>query len=280
VTQTASAPATLYTPTLATLVRSEPMAATERLFEFQMPDRRPFGHQPGQFVQVSVFGVGEAPFGLSSSPTRGPGFELVIRRMGGVTGALHALPVGAQVGVRGPLGTAFPIDEAKGKDVLFVGGGIGMVPLRGFIQYVLDRRDQYGRVIIFFGARSPAERLFTDELAQWGARKDVEFLETVDRPAEGWTGRTGVITTLFKQIKIDPARVLCAVCGPPVMYKFVIFEAGGLGIKPDQIFVSLERRMKCGVGKCGHCQLGPLYVCQDGPVFRFSDVQHLKERAL
>jgi len=276
VTQSATQPADLYVPTIATVARNDPMTATERIFEIEMPGGRPLGHQPGQFVEVSVLGVGEAPISVSSSPTRSGGFELVVRRVGSVTTALHHLPVGAKVGIRGPFGTTFPAEEAEGRDLLLVGGGIGMVPLRSFIQYVLDHRRRYGRVIVFFGARSPAERLFLDELAEWDARDDVEFLETVDRGDHLWTGNVGVITTLFPRLEIDPAKVLCAIVGPPVMYKFVIFECASKGIPAQNIFLSLERRMKCGVGKCGHCQIGPLYVCQDGPVFRYSDIQHLK----
>jgi NAD(P)H-flavin reductase len=277
VTQSASQSVDLYAPTIATLVRNDPMTATERIFEIALPGGRPLGHQPGQFVEVSILGVGEAPISVSSSPTRPGGFELVVRRVGSVTAALHHLPTGATIGIRGPFGTSFPAEEATGRDLLLIGGGIGMVPLRSLIQYVLDNRDHYGRVIVFFGARSPAERLFVDELADWARRDDVEFLETVDRADGDWTGNVGVITTLFPRIEIDPANTLCAVVGPPVMYKFVIFEATSLGIDPSHIFLSLERRMKCGVGKCGHCQIGPLYVCQDGPVFRYSDIQHLRE---
>lgn len=266
----------LYAPAIATVTRNDPMTTTERIFEIEMPGGKPLGHQPGQFVEVSVFGIGEAPISISSSPTRGNRFELVVRRIGSVTTALHNLPVGAKIGIRGPFGTTFPVEEARGRDLLFVGGGIGMVPLRSFIQYVLDRRDDYGRVVVFFGARSPKERLFTDELADWDARDDVEFLETVDRGDETWKGNCGVITTLFPKVRLDPAKVLCTIVGPPVMYKFCIFEAHTMGLAAEHIFVSLERRMKCGVGKCGHCQIGHLYVCQDGPVFRYSDIQHLR----
>jgi NAD(P)H-flavin reductase len=267
----------LYVPTIATVVRNDPMTATERIFEIELPDGRPLGHMPGQFVEVSLFGVGEAPISISSSPTRPGGFELVVRRIGALTTALHHLPVGAKVGIRGPFGTTFPTEEGRGGDLLLVGGGIGMVPLRSFVQYVLDRREEYGRVIVLFGARSPAERLFTEEMAHWAARTDVEFFETVDRADPTWKGRVGVITTLFPQFELDPPRVIAAIVGPPVMYKFVLFECVSKGLEARQVFLSLERRMKCGVGKCGHCQIGPLYVCQDGPVFRYSDIAHLKE---
>ena len=266
----------LYTPTIATVVRNEPMTATENLLQIELPDGAALGHQPGQFVEVSVMGVGEAPISISSSPTRPGGFELVVRRLGSVTTALHNMAVGAKLGIRGPFGTTFPTEEAKGKDLLFVGGGIGMVPLRSFIQYVLDNRDDYGRVMIFFGSRSPAERLFVEEMQGWAARDDVEFLETVDRGDEGWTGCTGVITTLYPKVEFDPATLLCTIVGPPIMYKFCIFECKSREIASDQIWVSLERRMKCGVGKCGHCQIGHLYVCQDGPVFRYSDIENLR----
>jgi len=184
---------------------------------------------------------------------------------------------GATIGIRGPFGTYFPFEQTKGKDLLFVAGGIGLVPTRSFINYVLDNRNDYKRVIILFGARSPKERLFIEELQLWKKREDIEYLETVDRADENWKGNVGVITTLFPKIKVEPTRTFCFVVGPPIMYRFVIKEAISLHIPIDHIYVSLERRMKCGVGKCGHCQINGIYCCQDGPVFKYSDITHLEE---
>ena len=203
--------------------------------------------------------------------------EHVVRKVGRVTGALHRLTAGSQVGIRGPFGKGFPTDELKGKDVLFVGGGIGLVPLRSLINYVLDNREDYARVTILFGSRSPEERLFLNELAAWDSRDDVEFVETVDRGDDSWTGNVGVITTLFPKIEFDSAKTVCAIVGPPVMYKFVILELKERDVPNENMLISLERRMKCGVGKCGHCQIQDLYVCKDGPVFRYSDIQSHEE---
>jgi len=267
----------LFMPTLAEIVEIEELTETEKLFEIKFKNGRELGHLPGQFVEVSVFGIGEAPISVSSSPTRKGSFELVVRRVGNVTGALHKLNEGSIIGIRGPFGNGFPIEDLEGEDILFVAGGIGLVPLRSLINYVLDKRDSYGRVSILFGARTPKEQLFLNELALWKERKDVEYLETVDRGDEQWKGNVGVITTLFPKIDIDPRKTVAIIVGPPVMYRFAILEAKAKGIPDDQIIVSLERRMKCGVGKCGHCQIQNLYVCQDGPVFRYSEIKALKE---
>ncbi|MFA4915291.1 MAG: FAD/NAD(P)-binding protein [Syntrophales bacterium] len=269
----------LFLPELAEIIRVEELTATEKLFEIRFKNGRELGHLPGQFVEVSVFGIGEAPISISSSPTKDGSFELVVRRVGNVTGALHRLRKGSIIGIRGPFGNGFPLTELKGRDILFVAGGIGLVPLRSLINYVLDNRGSYGRVIILFGARTPSERLFVDELALWKDRRDVEFLETVDRaePEWNWKGHTGVITTLFPEINVDQDKTYAVIVGPPVMYRFAILEAMGKGIPGERIIVSLERRMKCGVGKCGHCQIQNLYVCQDGPVFRYSEIKELKE---
>ena len=235
------------------------------------------GHLPGQFVEVSMLGIGEAPISVSSSPTLKGSFELIVRKVGNVTGAMHNLLLGATIGIRGPYGTNFPFEETKGRDLLFVAGGIGLVPMRSFINYVLHHRKDYGRVIILFGSRSPAERLFVDELEDWKNREDVEFLETVDRADASWKGNVGVITTLFPKINIEPKKTDCIIVGPPIMYKFVLMEAKKNNIADKHIYMSLERRMKCGVGKCGHCQINNVYCCQDGPVFRFDQIEGLSE---
>ncbi len=267
----------IYLPEPATVVKVEQMTDTEKLFELKLNSGRELGHQPGQFITISVMGIGEAPISVSSSPTKKGGFELVVRQVGRLTGALHRLTAGSHVGIRGPFGTNFPIEEAKGKDVLFVGGGIGLVPLRSFINHVLDHRDDYGRVMILFGSRNPAERLFRDELDEWAKRDDVEFLETVDRADDSWKGNVGVITTLFPKLEFEPDRTVCTIVGPPVMYKFVLLELDEQKVPHENMFLSLERRMKCGVGKCGHCQIQDLYACKDGPVFRYSDISDYRE---
>ncbi len=268
----------IYLPEPATVVRRERLTDLELLLELRLDSGRELGHRPGQFVEVSVAGVGEAPLSISSSPTRRGAFELVVRRVGNLSAALHRLAPGDQVGVRGPFGTAFPVDGAlRKRDLLFVCGGIGLVPVRAAIQYVLDKRRQYGAVTILYGTRSPADRLFGAEAQTWGRAARARYLETVDRGDAGWTGNVGVITTLLPKVALDAARTVAVICGPPIMYKFVLIELQAMGLGPDRIYVSLERHMKCGVGKCGHCQINGRYVCQDGPVFRYQDLAPIRE---
>jgi NAD(P)H-flavin reductase len=263
---------------MATVVRTEPMTALESFFELNLDSGRELGHMPGQFVEVSVIGVGEAPISVSSSPTQNGSFQMVVRNVGNVTRAMHGLKPGDKVGIRGPFGTHFPVDtEMKGKDLLFVCGGLGLVPVRSAINYVLDNRRDYGDVTILFGAKGPAERLFLNEVQRWTASENVSYDETVDRGDEMWTGKVGVITTLMTDMTVDPRRTVAIICGPPVMYKFAIMSLYKMGMVDKNIFVSLERHMKCGVGKCGHCQINGLYVCQEGPVFRFADIAEVQE---
>lgn len=270
---------TLFVPKLATLEKIEVLSEREKMFRMRFDDGNALGHQPGQFVEVSVFGVGEAPISVSSSPTRGPAFELGVRNVGNVTSALHRMEAGHTLGIRGPFGNGFPVPELKGRDLLFVAGGIGLCPLRSMIQYAVDSRQDFGRVIILYGCREPAERLFEGELARWRDRPDIEILETVDRcPVDvAWEGSVGVITTLFPQIDIDTTRTTALVVGPPIMYRFVVTECLRKGLSADNILLSLERHMKCGMGLCGHCQIDNVYVCREGPVFSHAELTRLKE---
>jgi NAD(P)H-flavin reductase len=268
----------IYLPEMATVLRSEPMTALERFIELKFDSGNELGHLPGQFVEVSIFGVGEAPISISSSPTQNGSFQMVVRNAGNVTRAMHGLKLGDKVGIRGPFGTHFPVDgEMKGKDIVFVCGGLGLVPVRSAINYVLHHREDYGDVTILFGTKSPAERLFIDEVKEWTSKENVTYTETVDRGDEQWRGNVGVITTLMMDTMVDPRKTVAIVCGPPVMYKFAIMSLYKMGMVDRNIYVSLERHMKCGVGKCGHCQINGLYVCQDGPVFKFADVAELQE---
>ena len=268
----------VYVPTMARLLQVEQITDLEKLFTLELPEGNSLGNEPGQFVEVSLFGIGEAPISISSSPSRSNGtFELCVRRAGDVTNAMHQMEPGTLLGIRGPFGNPFPIAEMKGKDILFAAGGLGLAPLRSLINEVLDQRGLFGRVIILYGTKQPSEILFKDELAEWAERDDVEFHMTVDRGDEDWQGNVGVITTLFPKITVNSRATVAATCGPPIMYRFVLMELLGKGIPETQIYLSLERRMKCGVGKCGHCQINGLYCCQDGPVFRYADVKGLEE---
>ncbi len=273
----------LFQPVPCKIIKVEQMTALEKVFTIALPDGMVLGHRPGQFVEVSILGVGEAPISISSSPSRSVTsnnkgiFELCVRRVGDVTSAVHRLGVGDLVGIRGPFGRGFPIEKYRGKDVLFAPGGLGLAPLRSLINQVLDERAKFGRVIILYGARNPSELLFKNELAEWAKREDIELLVTVDRGDASWSGNTGVITTLFKHVTINPRNTIGVTCGPPVMYRFVLMEFFGKGIPEGNIYLSLERRMKCGIGKCGHCQINNVYACQSGPVFSYSEIKGLEE---
>jgi NAD(P)H-flavin reductase len=237
-----------------------------------------FDFIPGQFVEVSLAGIGEAPITISSSPTLGDSFELVVRKVGRVSGAIHNLKRGDKVGIRGPLGRGvYPVEECKGKNVVFVCGGIGMVPQRSFINYVLDNRGAYGEVAILQGTKSYDLRLFTSEIEAWSKRGDVQMLETLDEGDPRWKGNVGVVTKLVAKVQTDLKSAMILVCGPPIMYKFVLMALAEHDVPHANIFLNLERKMKCGVGKCGHCQINNSYVCMSGPVFRYSDLASLPE---
>ncbi len=268
-----------YIPKLATVVNKIPMTANEMLFEIKLDDGSILNQVPGQFVQVSVFGVGEAPISVSSSPTKKGAFQLCVRKIGNVTTGLHMLKVGDKVGIRGPFGHGFDTESLKGKDLLFVAGGLGIAPLRSLFNYVLDNRKDYGRVILLYGCKEPRELLFGDEMAALEKRDDVEYKPSVDWCPENelWTANIGVITTLIPQVNFDPENTYAIVVGPPIMYKFVIADLKKRKVPDDHIILSLERRMKCGVGKCGHCQINHIYVCKDGPVFNYSRIKGVPE---
>ena len=253
------------------------LTKSETFYRIQMPEGRPLNHQPGQFVQVSLFGVGEAPISVCSSPTQKQGFDLCVRRVGSVTGAMHRLAEGATVGIRGPFGTGFPVAQLAGRDLILIAGGIGLAPLRSLINYVLDKRPEFGDVHVVYGTRSPDDILFQRDIISWSTSDIVKFHLTVDIAPGGWRGNVGVVTTLFSRLPVDSHRTSAVVVGPPVMYKFVVRELLEMGVAPDQMFLSLERRMKCGLGKCGHCQINQVYVCQEGPCFCYADLADLPE---
>lgn len=262
----------IYLPQLAAIEKRRLMNATEMYLRLTM-DEGPLDYVPGQFVEVSVPGVGESPITVSSSPTQKEYFELVVRRIGNVTIAIHKLRIGDKVGIRGPYGNgAYPVEEAKGRNLVFICGGIGLVPQRSFVNYVLDNRDDYGEITVLLGTKCMAQRFFQSELDGWSHRKDIHFMETVDEADDCWQGNVGVVTTLIPKIERELTSALVFICGPPVMYKFVLLALNEAKVPRENIFLNLERKMKCGVGKCGHCQINNLYVCIDGPVFRYSDL--------
>ena len=229
-------------------------------------------------MQVSLMGIGEAPISVSSSPTRGGYLELGVRRTGTLTAALHALEAGAELGLRGPFGTFFDVEAMKGKDPLLISGGCGLAPMRSLIQYLEDHRDDYGRVTILYGAKSPQDMLYKDEIKVWQQSASLDCRVTVDNVTSGacWDGNVGLITTLIPPLTVRAGNTVAVIVGPPIMYKFVIPELYDKGLTDTDIVVSLERYMKCGVGKCGHCTIDHLYCCVDGPVFRLDQVASVK----
>ena len=270
----------VYFPDIAVIesVRDETGDVKTFTLRFKDPDvQDSLAYRCGQFFEVSIFGVGEMPISITSTPSRKGFFELSVKNVGLVSASLHALPLGSQVGVRGSFGNGFPYKEVFGKDMLFVGGGIGLAPLRSLINNVLDNRDNFGRVIILYGARTPGDLVFKDEFKVWEDQPDVTMLVTVDRGDKEWTGNVGVVTTLFPKAAIESENAVAFVCGPPVMIPFVIKDLLKLEFTEDTIISTLERHMKCGVGKCGHCCIGHKYVCVDGPVFSYREMKAMRE---
>ncbi|MBN2562511.1 MAG: FAD/NAD(P)-binding protein [Phycisphaerae bacterium] len=268
----------LYAPVPARIRAIQELTELEKLFELEFLDGHGLGHDPGQFVQVSALGIGECPISVCSSPTRPETFELCIRRVGSVTNHLHTLEEGAVIGIRGPLGHGFDVSEMHGKDVLIVVGGLGLAPVRSLIQYILDERPRFGQFHLLYGAREPKEILFKDDLTAWRESPDVDLHVTVDRPDEQWRGKSGVVTMLFKGLpKLNQNETMAVIVGPPVMFKFVVLEVLARRIPQHNIYCSLERLMKCGIGKCGHCQVNNVYVCMDGPVFKYGQLKAMRE---
>jgi len=273
-----SSPASPYAPRVGRVDEMKRFTEKEMFFRFSFPDGGGIQYKCGQFMEVGVFGFGEAPISISSAPGRRDNLEMCIRAVGDVTNALHRLSVGDTVGMRGPFGNGFDMDAVAGKDLLFVAGGLGLVPCRSFILEALEHRDRFNRVTILYGARSPNDLLYKDDLAEWAKRGNCEFLVTVDRGDDSWKGNTGVITTLFRKMsRVDPGNTAAFIIGPPIMFKFAVLEALAMGMRKNNIYCSLERRMKCGLGKCGHCQIRNVYVCQEGPIFSYAEVMRLRE---
>jgi NAD(P)H-flavin reductase len=262
-------------PYLGRLVRVQDLGAEIKLFGVELLNggSQAFAdYQPGQFVFLSAFGVGEAPFGIASTAGRGQVLDFAVQRLGSVTTELHELGEGDIVGVRGPLGNCFPMQAFKGKSLIVMGGGIGGAPLRPVIHTVLDNRSDYGHFTILWAARHPSLLVFTDEYDEWRAAPDTELHLTVDQPDARWDHNVGLITELLEKVAPSPENAVTITCGPPVMIHFVNKLLDRLGFKPEQNYVTLEARMHCGIGKCGRCNLGDKLVCVDGPVFSMAEV--------
>ncbi|MBL8237990.1 MAG: FAD/NAD(P)-binding protein [Bryobacterales bacterium] len=253
------------TPDTFTLVLDPPKGARGRF-------------TPGQFSMLWVCGVGELPISISGDPTRPESLTYTVRSVGAATQSLVTRQAGQTVGVRGPFGKGWPIEAAKGRDIIVAAGGIGLAPLRPVIYHVLANRSHYGRLTVLYGARNPRDILFRKELAAWAKLPDTQVFSTVDYGGVSWRGHVGVVTTLFKMLRLRPVLTTAMVCGPEIMMRVVARELLARGLSGDQLFLSMERNMKCAIGLCGHCQWGPHFVCKDGPVFPFSQIAPLLDR--
>ena len=267
-----------YIPEIATIIETVQETPAIKTFRVTLnnPERmKSFRYEPGQVGQLSVFGVGEATFVINSPPTRMEYLQFSVMAAGEVTSRLHSLKAGDQIGVRAPLGNAFPYESMKGKNVVFVGGGIGMAPLRTLLLFMLDNRKDYGDISLLYGARSPEDMAFRYDLPDWTSRKDMKTVLTIDREAPGWEHTVGLIPNVLLDMNPSPENTVAVTCGPPIMIKFTLQALKKLGFPDESIITTLEKRMKCGVGICGRCNIGTKYVCMDGPVFTYAELKKL-----
>ncbi|MFH1775754.1 MAG: FAD/NAD(P)-binding protein [Chloroflexota bacterium] len=267
----------IYLPNAAIIKKIVDETTDTKTFHFNFKDeklRQDFTFQSGQFALFSILGTGEAPFAISSSPTRRDHLEFAVRQVGRLTKALHRLGPGSEIGVRGPYGNGFPLDSLQGKNLVFVAGGIGLSPLRSLIWNVLDNRDKYNQISIIYGARSPSDLSFRYDLAAWEKDKSVNTVITIDKEHESWSGRVGLVPIVLAEVAPSADNTVAIVCGPPIMIRFTFPALAKLGFSPQQMITTLEKRMKCGLGKCGRCNIGNVYVCRDGPVFSYAQIKN------
>ena len=264
-----------YVPALAKIiaVREETYDTTTYTLKLTDPQHREqYRFEPGQFNMLYIFGIGECAISISSCTKRSRHLQHTIRHVGNVTEAIRRMKVDQVIGIRGPYGTSWPLEKLKGRDLVLVSGGIGLAPLRPVIYHIMNNRSDYGRVVLLYGSRSPRDLLYTDELEAWNEDHLAEVLITVDHATEQWDGPVGVVTDLLKRVKMSVHNTSVLVCGPRIMNRVATFRFLQKHVAPEQIFISLERNMKCGFGQCGHCQYGSRFVCKDGPIFSFDQV--------
>jgi len=272
----------LYIPMLTNIksITSENKVNDIKTFEFVFQnddDLKNFNYVPGQFAELSIIGKGECPIGIASSPTEEGSVKFTIKKMGTVTSQFHKSEVGDVVGIRGPLGNGWPVEDMKGKDIVVIGGGFAFSTLRSLTEYILhkDNRDKYGKLTVIYGNRDSGETLYKFDLEKWEKRDDIELVLTIDREEEGWTKKVGFVAPVVKEVSPSSKNAIAVVCGPPIMIKTTIAVLEELEFGDEQILNSLEMRMKCGVGKCGRCNIGNKYVCLDGPVFSLAELKKL-----
>ncbi|HDI31807.1 MAG TPA: oxidoreductase [Thermofilum sp.] len=270
-----------YIPHIAKIRDFKEEAPDVRTFKLIFKDQRMannFSIKPGQFIELTVFGYGEAPFSVSSYNLKGGEIELTIRKIGNLTRALFNMRKNEEVGIRGPFGRGWPLEDMKGENLLIIAGGIGIAPLKPLIEYVINERNLFGDVTLLYGARTPKDIVYKKELEGWKNYIDVHL--TVDKADEKWRGRTGVVTVLLEDVKVNPSETYSLQCGPPIMMHFVTKKLIEMGFQHERIFLSLERLMKCGMGFCGHCMIGGKFVCKDGPVFGYNEIIAIPEPAI
>jgi sulfhydrogenase subunit gamma (sulfur reductase) len=270
----------VYLPNIATIKKIEEETADTSTFTVVFDDQKvlsSFSYLPGQFVEVTAFGKGECPVSITSTPTKNGYLELCIRSTGKVTDALHNLDEGGKIGIRGPYGNSFPLDEVRGKDIILIGGGIGLAPLRSLLNYLLDRKKQYGKIELFYGAKTPNNLCFRREYDLWNSYENMSVYITVDKAAGKWNGRVGFVTELLKEIDPSPHNRVAFVCGPAIMIKLTANILTEMRYEDSKVITTLERKMKCGVGKCMRCSIGEKLVCQDGPVFSLRELNEITD---
>lgn len=267
-------------PMIVEKITIEDPASSLRTYDISFADdkdREEFSYLPGQFCEISILGKGESPFGIASSPTEGDSLKFTVNRTGSVTNEIHYLREGDPVGMRGPLGNWYPVEDLRGMNVLIIGGGFAFTTLRSLLVYILASRDEFQRVTVIYGARNPDLFIYKEEIEEWKKRDDLELHLTIDNPVDGWSGKTGFVPAVTGQVAPKQENTIAIVCGPPIMIKYTMPVMTELGFPDERIYTSLERRMKCGIGKCGRCNIGSKYVCIDGPVFSLAQLREIPE---
>jgi len=266
----------IYQPVEATIIDIK--QETAAIKTFVLKPKSAFSFKTGQFIELTIPGLGEAPFTPSSDPAKTETIDVTIMKAGFITSVLHTESrVGDAVGIRGPYGKGYPLENYYGKDILVVGGGVGLAPLRSFLFALFGQMHKFNKILLRYGSRTPGDIMYKDELSEWAKKDKVDVMTTVDMGEPAWKGNVGLVTTILKDLPIDLKKAVGVVCGPPIMMKFVNLKLLDLGFKPQDIYLSMEKNMSCGLGKCGHCRLGSFYICKDGPVFTYEQIKEVHD---
>ena len=263
----------IYRPIEATL--EDVITETPTIKTFVLRPKEPFEFKTGQFIELTLPGVGEAPFTPSSDPNIKAKIDVTIINVGKVTSLLHNSSTNISLGIRGPYGKGYPLESFFGKDILIVGGGVGLAPLRSLLLSLFAQIDRYNKIVLRYGARTSSDIVFKDALPEWAKKDKVDVVTTVDLGDASWRGNVGLVTTILKDVPVDLKKAVAIVCGPPIMMKFVTLKLLDLGFQPPDIYLSMEKSMSCGLGKCGHCRIGKYYICKDGPVFTYEQLRDI-----